>query len=187
MRRTVLALIALLPAIALAGCAVGPETVGGILNRPLAAAPGTLDAGAAAKLISQYRASRGLPPVAVDRRLTGIAGDHARRMASADRVAHVLPGEGSFQQRLAASGFDAAIAAENIGAGYTSLADAFEGWRKSPDHNANLLRAGVSRIGIAVFNAPGSKYKSYWSLVLAEPYAPLVGGPTAGPPMIFGR
>ena len=186
MRLNALALIGLLSAIPLSAC-TGPVAVGAILDRPLVTTPGTVDPQAAAERISQYRASNGLPPVTVDQRLTTIAADHARRMASANRVAHVLPGEGSFQQRLAAGGFQASLAAENIGAGYKSLADAFAGWRKSPSHNVNLLRAGVSRIGIAVANAPDSKYKTYWSLVLAEPFIPPAGGPSAGPLMILGQ
>jgi uncharacterized protein YkwD len=172
MRRTALALIGLLPTLFFAGCAVAPEAVGSIFSRPLVATPGVVDTRAAAQLISDYRAARGLPPVAVDQRLTRIAADHARLMASTNRVAHVLPGEGSFQQRLATGGFEASLAAENVGGGYKSLAAAFEGWRKSPAHNANMLRAGVSRIGIAVSNAPGSKYTTYWSLILAAPSTP---------------
>jgi len=182
MRRTVLATAVLLPAVLLAGC-LDTATVGGIFHRPLSATAGPVDAEAAARLISDYRAGHGLPPVTVDQRLTRIAADHARLMASRDRVAHVLPGEGSFPQRLAAGGFVAAVAAEDIGAGYKSLDAALAGWRKSPAHDANLLRAGVSRIGIAVFNAPDSTYKTYWSLVLAGPYTP----PPGGPGMVIGR
>jgi len=167
----------LMLAVALAGCTINSGIVGGIRSRPLAVTAVSVDAGAAANLISGYRATRGLSPVGVDGRLTRIAAEHARRMASANRLTHVLPGEGSFQRRLAVGGFDAAVAAENIGAGYKSLAEALAGWQGSPEHDANLLRAGVSLIGIAVFQAPESDYKTYWSLVLAEPYAPPVGGP----------
>jgi uncharacterized protein YkwD/predicted small secreted protein len=177
MRRTALAVAVLAPAILLAAC-VDTGTVGGIFGRPLAATPGAVDSEAAARLISSYRATRGLPPVAVDQRLTRIAADHARLMATRDRVAHVLPGEGSFPHRIAAGGFVAAVAAENIGGGYKTLDAALAGWRQSPEHDANLLRAGVSKIGIAVFNAPGSTYKTYWSLVLAGPYTRPPGGPS---------
>lgn len=171
-------LAAVVLAAALAGCTTS-GVVGGIRAKPLAVSALGIDEQAAARLISSHRAERGLPPVAVDPRLTRIAAEHARRMASTDRLAHVLAGEGSFQRRLAAGGFDAAVAAENIGAGYKSLAEAFAGWQGSPEHNANLLRAGVSLIGIAAFSAPGSDYKTYWSLVLAEPYSPPAGGPLA--------
>ncbi len=51
-------------------------------------------------------------------------------------------------------------------------------------HNANLLLPNVSKIGIALSLADGSRYKYYWSLVLGERYVPPPGGeggPTAGP------
>jgi uncharacterized protein YkwD len=182
MHRIFSAVVALLVAVPLAGC-VDMGTVGGIFSHPLATTAVTVDAGEAARLISAYRVGHGLPPVSVDPRLTRIAADHARRMASRNRVAHVLPGEGSFQHRMAAGGFVASVAAEDIGGGYKSLAEALQGWRNSPEHDANLLRPGVTRIGIAVFDAPGSTYKTYWSLVLAAPFTP----PGGGPVMVIGQ
>jgi uncharacterized protein YkwD len=70
---------------------------------------------------------------------------------------------------MKASGFDAAVAVENIGAGYHTLAEAFSGWRDSPSHKANMLKSGVTRMGMATAYAPGSKYKVFWTLVLASP------------------
>ena len=46
-----------------------------------------------------------------------------------------------FQDRIQKSGFDAALAVENIGAGYHTLAEAFSGWRDSPPHRANMLNS----------------------------------------------
>ena len=181
MRRLALSLTALLAASAVAGCAIDSAAVGGILGRPLAADTVAVDGRAAARAISAYRASRGLPPVTVDQRLTQIAADHARLMARANRVAHVLPGEGSFSRRIDAGGFEASVAAENIGAGYESLAAALEGWQRSPAHDANLLKPEVTLIGIAASTAPESTYGTYWSLVLAAPYTPPPSGLSAGP------
>ena len=59
------------------------------------------------------------------------------------------------------------VAVENISAGYHTLAEAFSGWRDSPSHRANMLKSGVTRIGIAAVYAPGSKYKVFWALILA--------------------
>ena len=70
---------------------------------------------------------------------------------------------------LKASGYDAKRAAENIGAGYHTLAEAFSGWRDSSPHRANMLLAGATRMGIAAVYTPGSKYKVYWAMILAEP------------------
>jgi hypothetical protein len=146
-----------------------------------------VDTGEAVRILSDYRRKHGLGPVKLDPKLTRIAADHALKMASANKVAHVLIGEGSFARRLRVGGYDASVASENIGAGYDSLAEAFAGWRKSRGHNKNLLSPEITVIGIARADAPGSKYGTYWSLVLAHPYEPPVGGPSAGPPVIFGQ
>ncbi|MEO8668534.1 MAG: CAP domain-containing protein [Bauldia sp.] len=147
--------------------------------------PGFADPSGAARLISAYRQSRGLSAVKVNGKLGTIAAVHARRMAATGRLDHVLPGEGSFMKRMTAGGYDASVAAENIGAGYDNLAEAIAGWKNSPHHNENLLRPGITEIGIAVANAPDGKFKQWWSLVLAAPYERPEGGPTAGPPIMI--
>jgi hypothetical protein len=133
--------------------------------RNLAAPGAALDALAAASMISGYRQNNGLPPVTLDPVLMSMAQDQARVMAARNVLNHSAGR--SFQERLRASGFDAKVAAENIGAGYYTLAEAFSGWRDSPPHRANMLLAGATRMGIAAAYAPGTKYKVFWSLVLA--------------------
>ena len=123
---------------------------------------------AAASLLSDYRRANALPAVEPDPALNAMAKDQARRMSELDRLTHDAGGRG-FTQRLNASGFQAARAVENVGAGYHTLAEAFSGWRDSPSHNKNMLVAGATRFGIATAYAPGSKYKVFWALVLAEP------------------
>jgi uncharacterized protein YkwD len=60
-------------------------------------------------------------------------------------------------------------AGENIAAGQDSLADVLAAWRRSPGHNRNLLLRGATEIGIAVAVAPESRYKTFWTLILAAP------------------
>ena len=180
MRAKNVALLALFLLVPLSACVSGAES-GPFFNTALATRPGTFSANEATALISQYRASHGLPPVTIDPTLTQIATVHANRMAAADTMSHVLPGEGSFQQRLAAGGFQASMAAENVAAGQPTLAAVLEAWRKSPGHNANLLLPNISKIGIALALAEGSRYKYYWSLVLGERFVPPPGGPYGGP------
>ena len=67
------------------------------------------------------------------------------------------------------NGYDAKVAVENISAGYHTLAEAFSGWRDSPPHRANMLQSGVTRMGIAAVYSPRSKYKVFWTLILAAP------------------
>jgi uncharacterized protein YkwD len=135
--------------------------------RDLAAPGAILDAAAAASMISGYRANNNLPAVTLDPELTRLAQAQADIMAKRDKLDHNAGKP--FIQRLKASGYDAKSAAENIGAGYHTLAEAFSGWRDSPPHRANMLLAGATRIGIAAVYTPASKYKVYWSLILAEP------------------
>jgi uncharacterized protein YkwD len=179
----------LVAAIALAPAAAPALEFGSFFKRKhLDASEISVDTGEAVRILSTYRKKHGLGPVKLDPKLTRIAADHALRMAKANKVAHVLRGEGSFARRLSAGGYDASIASENIGAGYDSLAEAFAGWRKSRGHNKNLLTPGITVIGIARADSAGSKYGTYWSLVLAHPYEPPVGGPSAGPPVsILGQ
>jgi uncharacterized protein YkwD len=145
-----------------------------------------IDAAAAARMISEYRASRGLPPVRVEQRLTRIAATHSQRMAAAGRLDHVLPGEGSFPQRMAAGGYPAGMAAENIAAGQDSLAEAIAAWKASPSHNRNLLQPDVTEMGIALYSTPVGAYNTYWTLVLARPAQPVAEAPQASGGVFVG-
>ena len=60
------------------------------------------------------------------------------------------------------------MAVENVSAGYHTLAEAFSGWRDSPPHRANMLKSGVTKLGIAASYAPNTKYKVFWTLILAS-------------------
>jgi uncharacterized protein YkwD len=135
--------------------------------RNLAQPGAELDATAAASMISGYRANNGLPAVALDPELMRMAQRQAQVMAARDRLDHEAGTP--FVSRLKQSGYDARAAAENISAGYHTLAEAFSGWRDSPPHRANMLLKGATRMGIAAVYTPRSKYKVYWALVIAEP------------------
>jgi len=161
-------LVAVLAALALASCggAYKPPAEPSFY-RDLAHPGAELDAAAAASMISGYRANNDLPAVTLDPALMQLAQTQAEAMARRDKLDHNV--SKPFAVRLKASGYDAKSAAENIGAGYHTLAQAFSGWRDSPPHRANMLLAGATRMGIAAIYTPRSKYKVYWSLVLAEP------------------
>jgi uncharacterized protein YkwD len=163
------ALLVPLVAGVLCGCAGDHDAGTGepSFYRSMAEAGAQLDAATAASMISGYRANNGLPPVSVDPELMKMAQAQAQAMASRDKLDHnVLR---SFNDRLNAEGYRSRNAAENIGAGYHTLAEAFSGWRDSPPHRANMLLAGATRMGIAAVYAPKSKYKVFWALILAAP------------------
>jgi uncharacterized protein YkwD len=153
----------------LGGCAADrdPPPSDPTFYRSMASAGARIDAPTAASMISGYRRNNGLGAVTIDPALMQLAEAQARAMAARDRLDHNLIR--AFPERLRGSGYDAVVAVENIGAGYHTLAEAFSGWRDSPPHRANMLKSGVTRIGIASAYAPGSKYKVYWALILATP------------------
>jgi uncharacterized protein YkwD len=155
-------------ALVLASCAAEYQPSGQPSFYLNLAQPGaSLDAAAAASMISGYRANSGLPPLALDPQLMELAQAQTATMAKRDKLDHNAGKP--FVQRLRTSGYNAKTAAENIGAGYHTLAEAFSGWRDSPPHRENMLLKGATRMGIAAIYTPASKYKVYWTLILAEP------------------
>ncbi len=126
---------------------------------PAEAAPRSSNAGAAATMISSYRAAYGLGRVVVDPRLNAAAEYQARVVAALGSLSH-----GDFAGRMAAFGIRGK-AAENLGIGVASVDQAIAQWRASSAHNANLLMPEATRIGIAHADAG---YRRYWALVLAR-------------------
>jgi uncharacterized protein YkwD len=126
----------------------------------------TLDPQAAASMISQYRQNNGLGRVVVDPELMKVAEAQSTAMASRNKLDHDV--KGALAKRLGASGYPATVAVENVSAGYHTLAEAFSGWRDSPPHRANMLNNGVTKLGIAASYAPNTKYKVFWTLILAS-------------------
>jgi uncharacterized protein YkwD len=151
----------------LGGCASREPPAQPSFYRSLAAGGAELDASAAQSMISGYRQNNGLSAVELDPVLMQMAQEQARSMAARDKLDRAAGR--SFTEHLKASGFDARSAAENVGAGYHTLAEAFSGWRDSPTHRSNMLLPAATRMGIAAVYTPGSKYKVFWSLILAAP------------------
>ena len=160
--------------LALAGCGAPPprETPAPApagepsLYRSLSRGGAEVDAEAARDMISQYRRNHGLGELALDARLQRVALERARAMARRGAVEPRSAGLAAALKAAGVRGEGAAI--ENLSAGYDTLAEAFSGWRQSPAHNARMLDARARRMGLAAVYAPGSKFKVFWALVLAD-------------------
>ena len=133
-------------------------------TRAIAVVP--VDQGRARQLISSYRESHGLPAVASDATLQRVAQAQADAMASHDLLSHTVAGP--LPSRLAASHAIFRAEAENVSAGYHDLEAALSGWRRSRPHDANLLFRPIRRIGLAAAAAPGTRYKTFWALVMTD-------------------
>ncbi len=161
--RVCLAIIAVL---ALGGCAADVSLEQPSMYFNMAESGARLDSEAAATMISLYRKNNGLGAVVIDRELMRIAESQSQAMASRNKLDHDV--KAPLPKRLQAAGYPATLAVENVSAGYHTLAEAFSGWRDSPPHRANMLQDGVTKMGIAASYAPNTKYKVFWTLILAS-------------------
>jgi uncharacterized protein YkwD len=156
-------------ALSIAGCAQKPPPPPPAgeptFYRSLASRDARIDAAGARDMISIYRRNHGLPALALDPALEAAAQARANAMARAGQVSQ---GPRTPKARLAGQGLERAHAAENVSAGYYTMAEAFSGWRDSRPHNVNMLDPRIRRMGIATAYAPGSKHKVFWALVLTE-------------------
>jgi uncharacterized protein YkwD len=158
---------AILVTLLLGGCAAentAPEQPAMYVNM---AEPGArLDAQAAASMISLYRQNNGLSSVVIDPELMRLAESQSQAMAAKNKMDHDV--RAPLPKRLNEAGYPATLAVENISAGYHTMAEAFSGWRDSPPHRENMLKSGVTKMGIAASYAPNTKYKVFWTLILAS-------------------
>jgi uncharacterized protein YkwD len=160
------AAVAISVALLLAGCAAEAPVGTPAMYVDMAEPGARLDPVAAASMITQYRQNNLLGAVEVDTELMKLAEAQSQAMASQNKLDHDV--RAPLAKRLAGAGYPAGVAVENVSAGYHTLAEAFSGWRDSPPHKANMLKGGVTKLGIAASYAPNTKYKVFWTLILAS-------------------
>ncbi|MCE1235636.1 MAG: CAP domain-containing protein [Hyphomicrobiales bacterium] len=154
---------------ALAACSRGPAPVEHTppFYQRLDIGGRSVDPASSLSMINQYRVNNGLQPLHWDPTLARIAQAQADQMAGKDRV-HSTD-EAGLDRDLAGAGIGYASFLANFSAGYRTFAEAFSGWRESPKHNATMLSARATTVGLATAYAPSSKYKIFWTLVVVEP------------------
>jgi uncharacterized protein YkwD len=118
--------------------------------------------------INQLRTQHHLSFLTLDARLCQAARQHAEEMAQYKYFSHrgrrrflFASGPGS---RATANGYQWKAIAENICAGYRSVAAAFQSWELSAEHYRNLIDPRYRDAGIGV---AGTSTKTYWVLLLA--------------------
>ena len=123
----------------------------------------------ALELINAYRKSKNLKPLTLDTRLTDAAKGHSRDLAKWDRISHYGSDGSNPWDRVKRAGYNARLAAENVGTGQATIDEAFKGWQESPGHNKNLLLPDATQLGIALVQDPKTEFKTFWTMVLATP------------------
>lgn len=119
------------------------------------------------ELTNIERAKVGLAPLRVDDQLNEAAQFHSDDQARRNTLTHYGPNGESPGDRIAATGYQFRMWAENAAMGYSSAESVMNGWMNSSGHRANILRAGVSEIGLGLAYTPSGI--PYWTQVFAEP------------------
>jgi uncharacterized protein YkwD len=114
-------------------------------------------------LINNYRAQNNLPPLVASYMLTKASAWKSKDLGTNNYFAHDDLTRTWVQRiRDCGYGFNTYLG-ENIAAGYTTAQQVFDGWKNSPGHNANMLGASYTSIGIGRYVVQGSTYGWYWT------------------------
>jgi uncharacterized protein YkwD len=100
------------------------------------------------RAVNRTRAAHGLRSLRVDATLVRAARSHSAEMLRGNYFAH-----GDFHSRMVAFHVRGPVAGENLAWGngtYASASTIIAEWLASPEHRANLLHAGWTRIGIGI-------------------------------------
>jgi uncharacterized protein YkwD len=103
------------------------------------------------ELVNRERASAGLPALAPDPEMTGVARLHSGDMFARGYFAHQTPEGRSPFDRMKASGVSFRTAGENLALAPT-LQIAHTGLMNSPGHRANILQPAFGRLGIGILD-----------------------------------
>ena len=128
-----------------------------------------LDPEKARDLINAYRRQHKLKPLKLNIELTNAAKAHSKDLARWDRISHYGSDGSNPSDRVKRSGYEARLAAENVGTGQTAIEEVFKGWQASPGHNKNLLLRDAEHMGIALVQDPKTEFKTFWTLVVGAP------------------
>jgi uncharacterized protein YkwD len=119
-------------------------------------------------LINEYRKSNGLKPLALNAALTEAAKAHSRDLAKWDRISHYGSDGSNPWDRVKRVGYNAKLAAENVGTGQAAIDEVMKGWKDSPGHNKNLLLKDATEMGIALVQDDKTEFKTFWTLVIGS-------------------
>ena len=115
------------------------------------------------KLINALRSQNGQGPLQPDKQLEKMAQDQANLMADAQKVAHTVSFGNDFVTRLRKFGIHGA-AGENLCAGRSTVAAAYNVWMNSHGHRSNMLYPSFHYYGLAKATSPKRPNYVYWAI-----------------------
>ena len=116
-------------------------------------------------LINDYRAENGVPPLWMSQTLSDAAEYHSASMATNGYFSHDLAAEGiTWSQNMTNHGYSYNTwRGENLAGGQSSAEDVFAAWVNSSPHNAVMLNADFTAIGIGMIFSDPALYGWYWT------------------------
>jgi uncharacterized protein YkwD len=136
-------------------------------------------------IINQYRAANGLGTLTLNGKLNDSARWMSQDMGAQNYFSHTdSQGRDPFV-RMSAFGYGYNTwKGENLAAGVESAQAAFDLWKGSPGHNANMLNPNFTVVGIARAYGPASTFGWYWATDFGgqdDPPPPQAPPPAAAP------
>ncbi|EGZ19764.1 hypothetical protein PHYSODRAFT_493104 [Phytophthora sojae] len=112
--------------------------------------------------VNKQRATGGLKPLCLNKKLHAAAQRHSDDMAAKDFMAHDGSDGSTMSERITQAGYDWESVAENVAAGQIDVADVMVAWINSPEHLENIM-GDYTMFGSAyAFNKDGT-YQHYWT------------------------
>jgi hypothetical protein len=113
------------------------------------------------QLINNYRSQNGLPALSWSSSLSQAAAWMSNDMNANNYFSHTDSAGRNPGTRIKQCGYNWTSYAENIFPNSTEPQDAFDAWKNSPPHNANMLNASYREAGIGLVG-------NYWTLDLGS-------------------
>lgn len=90
-----------------------------------------------------------VPPLRWNAQLEEAARKHARDLEQRNKLTHAGRDGSTVGQRVKRTGYEWGAVGENIASGYSSAAEAMEGWRQSVPHCKTMMNPDFSEMGAA--------------------------------------
>ncbi|CEG41784.1 RxLR-like protein [Plasmopara halstedii] len=112
--------------------------------------------------VNKQRATQGLSPLCLNKKLHDAAQRHSDDMAANDYMDHTGTDGSALSDRITDAGYDWNAVAENVAAGQEDVAAVMEAWINSPGHLENIMGDYTMFASAYAFSAEG-KYHYYWT------------------------
>ncbi|KAE8894657.1 hypothetical protein PF005_g30437 [Phytophthora fragariae] len=112
--------------------------------------------------VNKQRATGGLKPLCLNKKLHAAAQRHSNDMAAKDFMAHDGSDGSSMSERITQAAYDWSAVAENVAAGQIDVADVMVAWINSPEHLENIM-GDYTMFGSAYAFNKDCTYQHYWT------------------------